>query len=62
MACVAPKNNSVVIKMNKPSLGFFKRYSGAGVINGNEEHTAADFKTVLNICFDVGGCMDRMNG
>lgn len=52
MACVAPKNNSVVIKMNKPSPGFFKRHGLAGVINGNEDHTAGNFKGVLNICFE----------
>lgn len=35
MACVAPKINSVVIKMNKPSTGFLKRHSLAGAVNGN---------------------------
>lgn len=57
MACVAPKNNSVVIKMNKPSTGFFKRHSLAGLINGSEEHAAAGFKTV---CVDVDEWVDRM--
>lgn len=57
MACVAPKNNSVVIKMNKPSPGFFKRHSVAGVINGSEAHTAA----ALNICVDVDEWIELMN-
>lgn len=35
VACVAPKINSVVIKTNKPSTGFFKRHGLAGGVNGN---------------------------
>lgn len=33
VACVAPNNNSVVMKLNKTSLGFFKRHPLAGVFH-----------------------------
>lgn len=57
MACVAPKNNSVVIKMNKPSPGFFKRHGLVGVINGNEGPTAGNTECVY-LCVEwVGECL-----
>lgn len=42
-----PKNNSVVIKMNKPSPGFFKRHGLVGVINGNEGPTAGNTECAI---------------